>query len=513
MMALMVSQSQCPRTEGGLGLAVLGFAGLGLLGLALGGCGNGDGGASTTGPSASEVCHAAPVVQKTDAGVEFVRTPDACFEGLVDWPYAPKYVVIDGLRQAYIDEGPPNGDVVLLLHGEPSWSYLYRKMIPVLTAAGHRVIAMDHLGMGRSDKPIDLHAYSYLGHADRMLRFIQALGLSNITLFCQDWGSLIGLHVAGEHPELFARIAVGDGTLPVVPLGYQPVPPIADPETPDSTLVSPFADVPAQQVPFYDACGVVLPAPLPADFAQWAAYAMKNPSFHAAEVLEALTWFPLPPAALAAYDAPFPRREYMAGARVFPSLANDLAGKNDAAWLGLQGFTRPFLTIWSSNDPGNLGRFATQQSFLDHVPGAAGQPHTRLPESSHFVQDDQGPEIAARLVDWMAGTPRAADFPPAACGKPTPGITCLAPTSCSPTAPVCCGTIPALGAASSECTTAAACTTSFLTADKTVRFCTTSADCALEPAYAQCCTFQKNGATQHFCANSTIAAAGSGTCN
>lgn len=459
-----------------------------------------------------EVCHAAPEVRTTEGGIDYVRTPDACFEELTDWPYSTRYFEIDGLRQAYIDEGPPDGDVVLLVHGEPSWSYLHRKMIPVLTVAGHRVIAMDQLGMGRSDKPIDIRAYSYLGHADRMLRFLQGLGLSNITLFCQDWGSLIGLHVAGEHPELFARIAVGDGTLPVVPDGFQPMPPIVDPDTPDPNVTLPFGDLPAQQVPFYDACGGLLEGALPDDFAQWATYAMKNPSFHAAKVLEALTWFPLPPSAAAAYDAPFPRREYMAGPRSFPSLINELAGTNDAAWVGLQGFTRPFLTIWSSNDPGSLGRFATQQNFIDHVPGAAGQPHTRLAESSHFLQDDQGAEIAARLVDWIAETPRTADFPPAECGTPSAGITCLAPTSCAPTEPVCCGTIPASGAPSSECTTAADCPTSLGAGDKTVRFCTSSADCALEPTFSKCCTFQKSAGTVHFCANDVIAAAASGTC-
>ena len=158
-------------------------------------------------------CDDEPAILRTAGGVEFVRTPDSCFASLADWPWAPRYVELDGLRQAYIDEGAGDGPVVLLLHGQPSWSYLYRKMIPVLVDAGFRVVAMDHLGLGRSDKPVDIESYSYLGHNDRLLRFIQALGLEDITLFAQDWGSVIGLRVAGLNPDLFARIAIGNGRM------------------------------------------------------------------------------------------------------------------------------------------------------------------------------------------------------------------------------------------------------------------------------------------------------------
>lgn len=396
-----------PTRLGALALAVA----LATLALAPG-CGTVD-----TAPAADESCSAEPTIRTTAAGVPFVRTPDACFAALADFPWEPKYVEIDGLRQAYVDEGPPDAAPVLLLHGEPSWSYLYRKMIPVLLAGGHRVIAMDHLGMGRSDKPTGIDSYSYLGHADRLARFIERLGLSDVTLFVQDWGSLVGLHVAGEHPEWFARIAVGDGALPLLPAGFQVIQPIADPDVPDPSLVLPFGDIPAQQVPFYDACGQPLDA-LPNEFAAWATYAMRGSSFRPSEVLEALTWFPLEPSAAAAYDAPFPRREYMAGVRTFPSLINQVGGTNDRAWAGLKAFPRPFVTIWASNDPGNLGRFGAQQNLIDEVRGAAGQPHTRLAEASHFLQDDQGAEIAALLDDWMKGTSAPADFPPRDCGRP-----------------------------------------------------------------------------------------------
>ncbi|MEM8892215.1 MAG: haloalkane dehalogenase, partial [Bacteroidota bacterium] len=302
--------------------------------------------------------------------------------------------------QAYAESGPSNGEVVLLLHGQPSWSYLYRSMIPVLADAGYRVIAMDHLGMGRSDKPIDITDYSYLGHGDRLQKFIQQLGLSEINLFVQDWGSLIGLRVAGLNPDWFASISVGNGQLPVVPQGLQPLDPIQNPnETED--LSFPFADIPPQQVPFYNGCDLIVEGD-PQEFGKWANYSMKGASYKASEVLEALTWFDLPTEVEEAYDAPFPSRAYMAGTRTFPSLVNELAGVNDQAWAGLTAYEKPFLTIWGANDAGSLGSCEAQQNFVANVPGAAGKPHVRLPEAGHFLQDDQGLEIATRLVDFYA---------------------------------------------------------------------------------------------------------------
>ncbi|MEM7155063.1 MAG: haloalkane dehalogenase [Myxococcota bacterium] len=353
--------------------------------------------ASTT--ETPRACDAEPELRTTPDGVEFVRTPDTCFDDLPDWPYEPHYVELDGLRQAYVDEGPADGPVVLLLHGQPSWSYLYRTMIPVLADAGFRVIAMDHLGMGRSDKPTDISSYSYVGHADRLTSFIEALDLRDINLFVQDWGSLIGLRVAGLHADRFARIAVGNGTLPNIPDGITPYPPVEDPDVEDD-LPSPFVGTPDQQLPYYDGCEPLREAD-PNFFGDWMTYAMKGSSFRPSEVLEALTWFPVPPEQEAAYDAPFPSRIYLAGARTFPSLVNELPGANVEAWAGLTSFERPFLTIWADNDEGNLGRCETQQQLIMSVPGAAGLPHARLPEASHFLQDDQGVEIAERLVPFF----------------------------------------------------------------------------------------------------------------
>jgi len=357
---------------------------------------------SSSGPEEHVECDAEPIVRTTDAGVEFVRTPSGCFEGLAGFDYELKSVEIDGLRQGYVDEGPADAPVVLLLHGQPTWAYLYRKMIPVLVDAGYRAIAMDHLGMGFSDKPIDIADYSYLGHIDRLEKFINALGLRDITLFGQDWGSLIGLHVAGENPDWFARIVIGDGALPVLPEGAEPYPRVENPDELDPDLQFVFQLIPPQQVPFYDGCTPI--SETGTDFGAWMEYSMKAEAFHPAEVVEGLTWFDIPDEDEAAYDAPFPSRIYMAGPRVFPSLVNELGGENQDAWAGLMQFEKPFLTIWASNDPGNLGSCEMQDRLINNIPGAEGLPHMRLPEASHFLQDDQGAEIARRIVELIEST-------------------------------------------------------------------------------------------------------------
>lgn len=355
-------------------------------------------------------CDSDAKLRTTADGVDFVRTPDACFADLPDWDFDPEYVEIDGLRQAYVDEGPRDGSVVLLLHGQPSWSYLYRTMIPTLADAGYRVIAMDHLGMGRSDKPTDIEAYTFMVHYDRLEAFVEQLELTDIHLFVQDWGSLLGLRYAGLNPDRFAAIAVGNGQLALLPADVTPFPEPADPDVPNDDLEPLFAQIPAQQPPFYDGCDPILP---PSDFGIWLDYALTATVFRPSEVLEALTWFDLPSEVEAAYDAPFPSRTYMAGPRTFPSHVNDLPGINEAARAGLESFDKPFLTIWGANDPGNLGQCATQDDLICTVAGAAGQAHVRLPEASHFLQDDQGVEIATRLVAWMAGEDTyVADFVP-----------------------------------------------------------------------------------------------------
>lgn len=291
-----------------------------------------------------------------------VRTPDSRFEGLPDYDFAPHYVDIDGMRMHYVDEGPRDGGVVLLLHGEPSWSYLYRHMIPPLRDAGLRVIAPDLIGFGKSDKPTRKSDYSYAGHVGWMTAFLEALDLSGINLFCQDWGSLIGLRVAAENEHRFARIALGNGALP----------------TGDQAI--------------------------PKAFKIWRTFALYSPWFPIGRILQMGTVEELSAAEVAAYDAPFPSARYKAGARAFPKLVpttpdDPARDANRAAWDIFRQWSKPFLTTFSNRDPIMRGG---EKVWQDSVPGAQGQEHVIIRNAGHFLQDDKGPELAEVLIRFIA---------------------------------------------------------------------------------------------------------------
>jgi haloalkane dehalogenase len=292
-----------------------------------------------------------------------LRTPDARFENLPGYNFAAHYIEIDGLRMHFVDEGPRQGDVVLLLHGEPSWSYLYRHMIPPLAEAGHRVIAPDLIGFGKSDKPSRKSDYSYAGHVDWMRQFIESLDLNDITLFCQDWGSLIGLRVAAENEQRFARIALGNGGLP----------------TGDEAL--------------------------PRAFFAWRTFAHYSPWFPIGKILQKATVSELSDDVVAAYDAPFPSSAYKAGARAFPMLVpttpNDPASEaNRAAWDVFRKWRKPFLTTFSNRDPITRGGEVPWQQA---VPGANDRKHVTVRNAGHFLQEDKGAELAEILIQYVAG--------------------------------------------------------------------------------------------------------------
>ncbi len=290
-----------------------------------------------------------------------VRTPDSRFQNLPDYNFKPNYVEIDDLRMHYVDEGPGDADPVLLLHGEPSWSYLYRHMIPPLAEAGFRVIAPDLIGFGRSDKPVKKSDYSYAVHVAWMKRFVEALDLHNITLFCQDWGSLIGLRVAAENEHRFARIALGNGGLP----------------TGDQDM--------------------------PKAFMKWRTFALHSPYFPIGKIIQKATATELSDDIVAAYDAPFPSRKHKAGARMFPALVpitpdDPASDANRSAWQTFGAWEKPFLTTFSDKDPITRGG---DKSWQQHVPGAKDQPHTTIEDAGHFLQEDKGPEIANVLIEFI----------------------------------------------------------------------------------------------------------------
>jgi haloalkane dehalogenase len=296
--------------------------------------------------------------------MDVFRTPDDRFDQLPGYSFAPHYVDVAGLRLHYLDEGPADGPVVLLLHGEPSWSYLYRTMIPVLVDAGLRAVAIDLVGFGRSDKPTRREDYSYQAHIDWTWGAIEAIGLRDITLVCQDWGGLIGLRLVGEHPDRFARVVAANTTLPT-----------GDQHPGEAFLA-------------------------------WQQFSQSTPDFPVGRIVAGGCVSTLPPEVIAAYDAPFPDDAAKAGARQFPLLVptspdDPAAAANRAAWEVLRGFDKPFLCAFSDSDPITRGADAALRRL---IPGAAGQPEVTIAGGGHFLQEDNGPELAAVVVDFVNRT-------------------------------------------------------------------------------------------------------------
>ncbi len=296
--------------------------------------------------------------------MEVLRTPDERFANLPGYDFQPNYVEINGLRIHYLDEGPASAAPVLLLHGEPSWCYLYRKMIPIIAAAGHRAIAPDLIGFGRSDKLAQREDYTYQFHVDVVTAFVEALNLQNITLVCQDWGGLIGLRIAAEHPNRFARIVAANTFLPT-----------------------------GDQKPSEG-------------FLRWQQYSQTVENFHVGGIIKGGCATPLSPEVIEAYNAPFPDDSYKAGARQFPLLVpttpdNPASEPNRQAWEALKQWDKPFLTAFSDSDPVTRGADAVLQKL---IPGAKGQPHTTIIGGGHFLQEDKGEELAGIIVDFIART-------------------------------------------------------------------------------------------------------------
>jgi haloalkane dehalogenase len=302
--------------------------------------------------------------------MEFLRTPDERFENLPGFPWAPHYLMVDDcegglLRMHYLDEGPRDAQVVLLMHGEPSWCYLYRKMIPILRAAGYRVIAPDLIGFGRSDKPSKRTDYTYQRHVDWVRALLLQLDLTGITLVCQDWGGLIGLRLVGEHPERFARVVAANTMLPT---------------------------------------GDHHPGEA---FLKWQAFSQATPVFGVSMIIASTCTSRLTPDIMAAYDAPFPDESYKEGARQFPMLVpvrpdDPASAPNRKAWETLARFEKPFLCAFSDKDPITRAAGPILQKL---IPGCQGQPHTTIENGGHFLQEDQGEALARVVVDFMAGTP------------------------------------------------------------------------------------------------------------
>ena len=297
-----------------------------------------------------------------------LRTPDSRFENLPGYDFEPNYVEIEGYRVHYLDEGPANGEVILMLHGEPTWSYLYRKMVPILNAAGYRTIVPDLIGFGRSDKPVSMDTHSYSFHVATQTQLVKALGLEDVTFVGQDWGGLIGLRVVAENEALFARVAIANTGLPVPELA----------ELPNSGA---FMQWKAANQGMIDAGDIPV--------GQMVAGNVGDPSIREA------------------YDAPFPDPTYKAGPLIMPQYVPVIksqpgVAENTAAWEVFKKWQKPFLTSFSDGDAITAGG---EIQFQNQIPGAKGQAHTKILGAGHFLQENKGEEWADLIVEFMRANP------------------------------------------------------------------------------------------------------------
>lgn len=333
--------------------------------------------------------------------MEILRTPDERFADLPGFSFAPRYASIpDGegghLRIHFVDEGPRDATPILCLHGQPTWSFLYRKMIPLLVAGGHRVIAPDLVGFGRSDKPTRRSDYTYARHVAWMTSWVEALDLRDVTLVCQDWGGLIGLRVVADRPERFARVVAANTALP----DGRDVP--ADTGRALRALYD--------SLPVVDARGLVEkfldPKGIP-PFLYWRKFCAETPDLRPSEVVGIIArGGTITPDLARAYDAPFPDDRYKAGARQFPSLVpifpdDPAIADNRRAWEALRRFERPFLTAFSDGDPVTAG---AERPFQAEIPGAMGRSHPVIRGAGHFLQEDAGEELADIVLRFVAET-------------------------------------------------------------------------------------------------------------
>jgi len=330
-------------------------------------------------------------IHQSKAGIEYVRTPDSQFENLSRYDFEPNFIDIDGLRMHYLDEGPKDGEIILLLHGQPVWCYLYRKMIPILTAKGYRCIAPDMIGMGRSDKPIKEAFHIYDRHCDMTFQFIKKMKLENITCFIQDWGSVIGTRIVGEHPDMFARVILANGDLPLAteksnPL-YIPNPVIVDPR------IKGFKDIMKYWL-----------KGLPDMFQAWVLFCLQNSRNFIGPVMQQSTVNTLSKDEMAAYEAPFPSFIYMAGPRTLPSMNVGIIGQQLEAWENLKKFEKPFISFIGLKDR-LLGRPSIQKKWINSVPGARGQKHDQFENANHFIQEDIGEIMADRTHQFIVDNP------------------------------------------------------------------------------------------------------------
>ena len=328
-----------------------------------------------------------------------LRTPDNRFENLTDYPFEPNYMFIDGLRIHYLDEGPKDADPIILFHGEPAWSYLFRKMIPVLTDAGHRVIVPDMVGFGKSDKFISKHDYSYKHHIDLMKELVIRLDLKEVTHFGQDWGGLVGLRVVAELPDRFARVVVSntgmvaradfsgwlfENIVKLVVWWHGPI-------TFDELQLARDKALKSNN-----------PSPLEGAimFSKWIAYSYYSEDMDIIGIIESFGGLSLSEGEKKAYEAPYPSGKYKAGPHVWPYLIPTELSENEQYWIDVyEKWEKPFLVAFGENERITIGM---KDDFLERIPNPTV---ITLKGASHFVQEEVGPELAKIIDDFIKNNP------------------------------------------------------------------------------------------------------------
>ncbi|MHA1460711.1 MAG: haloalkane dehalogenase [Promethearchaeota archaeon] len=297
--------------------------------------------------------------------MKLLNTPEERFKNLPDFPFEPHFIDVDGINIHYLDEGTSQTEAILLMHGEPSWCFLYRHMIPILVKGGYRILAPDLVGFGRSDKPTEQADHTYKKHVEWMTKWLKLLDINNITLFCQDWGSLIGLRVAIENQERFSRIVLSNGGLP----------------TGEQRMTEAFLN--------------------------WREFSRTADKFYVGRIIQGATTTKFSRDVLKAYEAPFPDDSFKAGARILPSLVpiSKDDPEHETNKKAIEQFTKwekPFLTAFSDGDPVTRGG---DRFWQENVPGAKGQKHTTIKNAGHFVQEDKGPELANLIIEFIKNNP------------------------------------------------------------------------------------------------------------
>ncbi len=317
---------------------------------------------------------------------KILTTPENFFSNLKDYPFESHYMDLSGIKMHYLDEGDKNNKTIFLFHGQPSWSYLYRHMIPVLVKEGYRVIAPDLIGFGKSDKPIDSNHHSYSAHVKWMSTFVEKLGITHAAAFMQDWGGMIGLRVLANNPKWLDRLILVNTAL-----------------SESKGLERMIMPKMLKLIRVKSGKPKLHNLEEKMDYGNWAGYFHHSKVLEIGKIMQLLTTRKLTQTEMDAYDAPFPNPDYYAGPRKMPEIVASDLDKAYADWQKLKKWTNPVLTLFSDKDP-FLADQGYDKLFRANFPGAAGQPHITITDASHFLQEDQSKELIDRIVKWLNQT-------------------------------------------------------------------------------------------------------------